>query len=67
MSVNASGSQNKVKGQLSAKYLRIPYKYLNKFIPSNIHGLTLGKPAKHTCCEFLMRARVNKNVMHDSF
>ena len=27
----------------------------------------LEKPANHTKCEFLMRYKVNKNVMHDDF
>ena len=37
------------------------------FIPSSFHGLTIGKPAKYTCCEFLMRFRVSENVMHDDY
>ena len=38
----------------------------NNFIPSNIHDLTLGKPAKYTYYEFLMLL-VNENVTHDNF
>ena len=59
-SVNASVSQNKVKGQLNAKYEKFPY-FITLFHQQFMDLV------KESLCASLMLCRVNESVIHDSY